>query len=79
VTVDGYDMWEIQALLAMRTDKRTRYKQTLVLWLWQGFGVENVTWESVENLPKSVLNDYYVLQQQDVVMFSEQDDDSDAF
>ncbi len=79
MTVDGYDMWEIQALLAMRTDKRTRYKQTLVLWLWQGFGVENVTWESVENLPKSVLNDYYVLQQQDVVMFSEQDDDSDAF
>ena len=79
MTVDGYDMWEIQALLAMRTDKRTRYKQALVLWLWQGFGVESTTWESVENLPKSVLNDYYVLQQQAVVMFAEQDDDSDAF
>ena len=24
VTVDGYDMWEIQALLAMRTDKKSR-------------------------------------------------------
>jgi hypothetical protein len=32
VTVDGYDMWEIQALLAMRTDKKSRCKQALVLW-----------------------------------------------
>ena len=31
VTVDGYDMWEIQALLVMRTDKRTHCKQALVL------------------------------------------------
>ncbi len=32
VTVDGYDMWEVQALLSMRTNKRTRCKETLVLW-----------------------------------------------
>ena len=62
MTVDGYDMWEIQALLAMCTDKRTRCKQDLVLW--QGFGVERASWESVANLPKGVLNDYYALQQQ---------------
>jgi hypothetical protein len=31
VTVDGYDMWEVQALLSMRTNKRTRCKEALVL------------------------------------------------
>ena len=77
MTVDGYDMWEIQALLAMRTDKRTRCKQSLVLC--QGFGVESVSWEPVSNLPKDVLNDYYTLQQQAAAMFEEQDDESDAF
>ncbi len=32
VTVDGYDMWEVQALLSMCTNKKTRCKETLVLW-----------------------------------------------
>ena len=32
MTVDGYDLWEIQSLLAIRTDKKTKRKQTLVLW-----------------------------------------------
>jgi hypothetical protein len=31
VTVDGYVMWEVQALLSMRTNKRTRCKEALVL------------------------------------------------
>ena len=74
MTVDGYDMWEIQALLAMRTDKRTRYKQALVLW--KGFGVESASWEPVANLPKAVLDAYYTLQQQAAALFNELDDDS---
>jgi hypothetical protein len=75
VTVDGYDMWEIQALLAMRTDKKSRCKQALVLC--QGFGVESVSWEPVANLPKSVLNEYYALQKQAVALFEERDDNSE--
>ncbi len=31
VTVDCYDMWEIQSLLTMRTDKKSPCKQALVL------------------------------------------------
>ena len=31
------------------------------------------------NLSKDVLNDYYALQKQAVVMFVEQEDDSDTF
>ena len=77
LTADGYDLWEIQALLAMRSDKKTKRKQVLVLW--QGFGVESASWESVANLPKAVLQEYYVSQQQAAAMFAEQDDDSDAF
>jgi len=75
VTVDGYDMWEIQALLAMRTDKKSRCKQALVLW--QGFGVESASWEPVANLPKSVLNEYYALQTQAAALFEERDDNSE--
>ena len=77
VTVDGYDMWEIQALLAMRTDKKSRCKQALVLW--QGFGVESASWEPVANLPKSVLNEYYDLQKQVADLFEERDDNSEEF
>jgi hypothetical protein len=69
-------MWEIKALLAMRADKKSRYKQALVLW--QGFGVESVRWEPVVNLPQPVLNEYYALQKQAAALF-EQDDNSDAF
>ena len=29
LTADGYDLWEIQALLAMRTDKKTNHKTVL--------------------------------------------------
>ena len=47
LTIDGYDLWKIQALLAMRTDKKTERKQALTLWL--GFGVESTTWEPVAN------------------------------
>jgi hypothetical protein len=71
VTVDGYDMWEIQALLAMCTDNRTRDKQAL--------GLRVSVWDPVANLPKSVLNGYYVLQKQTGAIFSEQEDDSDTF
>jgi hypothetical protein len=77
VTVDGYDMWEIQALLAMRTDKKSRCKQALVLW--QGFGVESASWEPVANLPKSVLSEYYALQKQAAALFEERDDNSEDF
>ena len=77
LTADGYDLWEIQALLAMRTDKKTKRNQVLVLW--QGFGVESVTWEPVANLPKSVLDEYYALQKQVATMFADLDDDSDTF
>ena len=73
VTVDGYDMWEIQTLLAMRTDKKSRCKQALVLW--KGFGVESASWEPVANLP-TVLDTYYTLQQQAAALFNELDDDS---
>ncbi len=45
ITVDGYDMWEIQALLAMSTDKKSRCKQDLVLC--QGFGVESASWDPI--------------------------------
>ena len=74
VTVDGYDLWEIQTLLAMRTDKKSRCKQALVLW--KGFGVESASWEPVANLPKAVLDAYYTLQQQAAALFNELDDDS---
>lgn len=70
-------MWEIQALLTMRSDKKTKRKQTLVLW--QGFGVESASWEPVANLPKAVLQEYYTSQQQAAAMFAEQDEDSDVF
>jgi hypothetical protein len=69
VTVDGYDMWEVQALLSMRTKKKTRCKEVLVLW--QGFGVESASWESVANLPKGVLDAYYALQKQAAALFEE--------
>ena len=68
-------MWEVQALLSMRTNKRTRCKEALVLW--QGFGVESVSWEPVANLPKGVLDTYYALQQQAAALFEEQDDNSE--
>jgi hypothetical protein len=68
-------MWEIQSLLAMRTDKKSRCKQALVLW--QGFGVESTSWEPVANLPKSVLNEYYDLQKQAAALFEEWDDNSE--
>jgi hypothetical protein len=77
VTVDGYDMWEIQSLLAMHTDKKSRCKQALVLW--QGFGVESASWEPVSNLPKSVLSEYYALQKQAASLFEERDDNSEDF
>jgi hypothetical protein len=76
VMVDGYDMCEIQTLLAMSTDKKSRCKQALVLC--QGFGVESVSWDPVTNLPQPVLNEYYALQKQDAALF-EQDDNSDVF
>jgi hypothetical protein len=75
VTVDGYDMWEVQALLSMRTNKRTRCKEALVLW--QGFGVESASWEPVANLPKGVLDAYYALQKQAAALFEEQGDNSE--
>ena len=77
LTADGYDLWEIQALLAMRSDKKTKRKQDLVLWEW--FGVESASWEPVANLSKAVLQEYYVSQQQAASMFAKQDEDSDAF
>ncbi len=77
VTVDGYDMWEIQALLDMRTNKKSRCKQALVLW--QGFGVESASWEPVSNLPKSVLSEYYALQKQAAALFEERDENSEDF
>ncbi len=77
VTVDGYVMWEVQALLSMRTNKRTRCKEALVLW--QGFGVESASWEPVANLPKGVLDAYYALQKQAAALFEEQDDNSEYF
>jgi hypothetical protein len=76
VTVDGYDMCEIQALLVMCTGKKSRCKQALVLC--QGFGVESVNWDPVANLPQPVLNEYYALQKQATALF-EQDDNSDVF
>ena len=77
LTADGYDLWEIQTLLAMCSDKKTKRKQDLVLC--QGFGVESASWDPVTNLPKAVLNEFYVSQQQAAVLFAEQDDDSDVF
>ena len=59
----------------MRTDKKSRCEQALVLW--QGFGVESASWEPVANLPKSVLNEYYALQKQAVALFEERDDNSE--
>jgi hypothetical protein len=60
----------------MRTDKKTKRKQDLVMC--QGFGVESATWEPVANLPKTVLNEYYSLQKQTETMFAEQDEESDT-
>jgi hypothetical protein len=59
----------------MRTNKRTRCKEALVLW--QGFGVESASWEPVANLPKAVLDAYYTLQKQAAALFEEQDDNSE--
>lgn len=63
---------------SMRTDKKTRCSQALVVW--QGFGVESVRWEPVANLPKAVLDEYHTLQKQAAVLFAELDDnDSESF
>ena len=48
-----------------------------VLVLWQGFGVESVSWEPVVNLTKDVLDVYHALQKQAVALFDERDDDSE--
>ena len=45
----------------------------------KGLGLRVSVWDPVANLPKVVLNDYYVLQKQTVAIFAEQEDDSDTF
>jgi len=66
---DAYSKWEVETVLVTRVVKKTRRKETLILW--QGFGIESASWEPIGNLAKLVFDEYQAMEGQAEALFED--------
>ena len=71
ITVDGEDCYEVEAILAERTEKKTRRRQVLVKWA--GLDLLSATWEPLGNMPQLVIDEFRGMQRAMADALSEAD------
>ena len=67
----GEDCYEVEAILAERTEKKTRRRQVLVKWA--GLDLLSATWEPLGNMPQLVIDEFRGMQRAMADALSEAD------
>ena len=61
IVIDGEDCYEVEAVLAERTHKKSRQRQVLIKWA--GLDLLSATWEPIGNIPQCVIDEFRGMQQ----------------